>query len=261
MPLPGREKWIPYLRQSAWSIRWSSGFLKSSWMTLWSTYWTARSTLTRGTSSCSNCISDIVPVASWRRVWSIRRAIGSPGSRSPSTRCSRSICRVRFSATPPCSSPNPLPSCGRRHVLVQVEQVGRVVAVLELLEPRVLVLAEGGAHPVLPLGGKEVDVRPSGQGRLHRAIQALRPVHVRVPSAGLVRRGHDVQHERCLTFAICRLVVRDAGDRPTEVLHVDLRARGRRRLVVARRRLDRGVVELPQVAGLEVRLRPVGVEG
>ena len=28
-------------------MRWSSGFLKSSWMTLWSTYWTARSTGSR----------------------------------------------------------------------------------------------------------------------------------------------------------------------------------------------------------------------
>src|SRR5919109_310879 len=89
---------MPYLRHSAWSMRWSSGFLKSSWITLWSTYWTARSTFTRGTSSCSNCISDIVPVASWSSVWSMRSAIGSPGSSSPSTRCSRRIWRVRFSA-------------------------------------------------------------------------------------------------------------------------------------------------------------------
>src|SRR5215210_8148764 len=79
-------------------MRWSSGFLKSSWMTLWSTYCTARSTRTRGTSSCSNCMNAIVPVASWSSVWSTRSAIGRPGSSSPSTRCSRSICRVRFSA-------------------------------------------------------------------------------------------------------------------------------------------------------------------
>src|ERR687893_1235136 len=67
-------------------------------MTLWSMYCTARSTFTRGTSSCSNCMQAIVPVASWSKVWSIRSAIGSPGLRSPSTRCSLSIWRVRFSA-------------------------------------------------------------------------------------------------------------------------------------------------------------------
>src|SRR4051812_43407554 len=78
-------------------MRWSSGFLKSSWMTLWSTYCTARSTFTRGTSSCSYCMNAIVPVASWSNVWSIFSEIGSPGSSSPSTRCSRRIWRVRFS--------------------------------------------------------------------------------------------------------------------------------------------------------------------
>src|SRR3954452_204869 len=68
-------------------------------MTLWSMYWTALSTFTRGTPSCSNCMQAIVPVASCSSVWSIRSEIGSPGSRSPSTRCSLRIWRVRFSAT------------------------------------------------------------------------------------------------------------------------------------------------------------------
>src|SRR5947209_17730305 len=39
----------------------------------------------------------IVPVASCSRVWSTLRAIGLPGSSSPSTRCSFSIWRERFS--------------------------------------------------------------------------------------------------------------------------------------------------------------------
>src|ERR687886_612268 len=99
MPLPGREKCAPYLRQYACSIRWSSGFLKSRATTLWSMYCTARSTSTRGTSSCSNCMNAIVPVASWSSVWSTRMPIGSPGSRSPSTRCSLRILRVRLSGT------------------------------------------------------------------------------------------------------------------------------------------------------------------
>src|SRR5919197_2061771 len=80
-------------------MRWSSGFLKSSATTLWSMYCTARSTATRGTSSCSNCMKAIVPVASWSNVWSTRMPIGRPGSRSPSTRCSLRIRRVRFSGT------------------------------------------------------------------------------------------------------------------------------------------------------------------
>src|SRR3954453_6313516 len=98
MPLPGREESSPNLRAIAWSILWSSGFLKSSWMTLWSTYCTARSTCTRSTSSCSNCMHAIVPVASCRSVWSTLSAIGSPGFRSPSTRCSSRILRVRLAA-------------------------------------------------------------------------------------------------------------------------------------------------------------------
>src|ERR671933_1061987 len=79
-------------------MRWSSGFLKSSWTTLWSMYWTARATRTRGTPICSNCMKAIVPVASCRSVWSTRTPIGSPGRSSPSTRCSARIRRVRFSA-------------------------------------------------------------------------------------------------------------------------------------------------------------------
>src|SRR3954470_10966582 len=65
-------------------------------MTLWSTYCTARSTCTRSTSSCSNCMHAIVPVASWRSVWSTLSEIGSPGFRSPSTRCSSRILRGRL---------------------------------------------------------------------------------------------------------------------------------------------------------------------
>src|SRR2546423_9469862 len=77
-------------------MRWSSGFLKSSWTTLWSMYWTARSTRTRGTPSCSYCMHAIVPVASCSSVWSIRRATGDPASSSPSTRCSVRIWFDRF---------------------------------------------------------------------------------------------------------------------------------------------------------------------
>src|SRR5581483_1855197 len=55
----------------------------------------------RGTPSSSNCMSAIVPVASWSNAWSIFSEMGEPGLSSPSARCSRRIWRVRFSATLP----------------------------------------------------------------------------------------------------------------------------------------------------------------
>src|SRR5947209_15422950 len=104
-------------------MRWSSGFLKSSWTTLWSMYWTARSTRTRGTPSCSNCMKAIVPVASCSSVWSTRRPIGEPGLSSPSTRCSRRIWLVSESATRE-SYP-----CDREHAsILSARGHGRAVA-------------------------------------------------------------------------------------------------------------------------------------
>src|SRR4051794_5446352 len=81
-------------------------------MTLWSTYCTARSTCTRSTSSCSNCMHAIVPVASCRSVWSTLSEIGSPGFRSPSTRGSSRILRVRLAGIRPKATPS-----GRANVL------------------------------------------------------------------------------------------------------------------------------------------------
>src|SRR4051812_3969931 len=101
-------------------MRWSSGFLWSSWTTLWSMYWTARPTLTRGTPSCSNCMNAIVPVASWSSVWSMRSAIGSPGLSSPSTRWSARIRRDSESATS-CGLPRP---GARHHTTLLVAQRG-----------------------------------------------------------------------------------------------------------------------------------------
>ena len=77
---PGASSGCRTCGASACSMRWSSGFLKSSWMTLWSTYWTARSTCTRGTLELLELhAAPSCPVASWSSVWSIRSAIGSPG--------------------------------------------------------------------------------------------------------------------------------------------------------------------------------------
>src|SRR5208283_1388563 len=63
---------------------------------LWSTYWTDNSVLTAGRPRASNSSMARVPVASWSRVWSIRRPISSPGDKSPSTRWPLSIFWVRF---------------------------------------------------------------------------------------------------------------------------------------------------------------------
>src|SRR5918997_1689605 len=89
---------MPYLAANACKKRWSSGFLKSSWITLWSTYWTARGTCTRSTPIRSNCRQAMVPVASCSSVWSILSATSSPGSSEPLIMWSLRILVTRFSA-------------------------------------------------------------------------------------------------------------------------------------------------------------------
>src|SRR5215210_4409017 len=89
---------MPYLAAKPCRKRWSSGFLKSSWMTLWSTYWTARSTSTLSTPIRSNCRQAIVPVASCSSVWSILRPASSPGAGEPLTMWSLRMLATRFAA-------------------------------------------------------------------------------------------------------------------------------------------------------------------
>jgi len=86
-PLPGRLNQIPNFRQALRRKRWSSGFLLSSWMRLWSTYWAESSVRARSSPMASSSSMTSVPVASWVRVWSIRRPISSPGIICPSSRC------------------------------------------------------------------------------------------------------------------------------------------------------------------------------
>src|ERR671914_658409 len=156
---------MPYLRAMAWSIRWSSGFLKSSWMTLWSMYWTARSTCTRGTSSCSNCMHAIVPVASWSSVWSTRSEMGDPGSSSPSTRCSRRICRLRLSAD-----------------VLAVLQLGHDL--LDLLGADRVVLALQRRAALVELAGR----------RVHADQLGVPDAHQRPPRVAGVDRGVGLHH-------------------------------------------------------------------
>src|SRR4051812_32466117 len=69
--------------------------------TLWSTYVIASGTATRSTSSSSNCIPAMVPVASSSRIWSTSSSMSSPGTRRPLRRCDSSSLwvRVRRAAT------------------------------------------------------------------------------------------------------------------------------------------------------------------
>jgi hypothetical protein len=66
----------------------------------------------------------------------------------------------------------------RWDVLVQVEQVGRVVTVLQRPQPVELLRSISGSHPLLPLGGEEVDVGATGQRGLDLGVETLRPVDV-----------------------------------------------------------------------------------
>ncbi len=93
-PLPGRLNHTPKRRQAERRKRWSSAFLKSVCSRLWSTYWAETSVRTRGMPMASKASITRVPVASWVRVWSMRRAISRPGSGLPSTRWSSMILRV-----------------------------------------------------------------------------------------------------------------------------------------------------------------------
>src|SRR3954447_25108159 len=216
MPLPGREKCAPNLRAIAWSMRWSSGFLKSSWITLWSTYWTARSTFTRGTPSCSYCMHAIVPVASWSSVWSIRSPIGSPGFNSPSTRCSLRIWRVRLSATA-----EKLLRDAHEHARRAREQrpVRRVAAQLGL-DPQ---------RPALLARDPRAHVTEAADG--HRAEQIeLEPARERVDA----RVVHDERH-RLVEGRAHHAAVREA--RRSLVVLLEEEAAGER-AVVLRRQLE-----------------------
>src|SRR6266516_6512562 len=94
IPLPARENLMPYLDAKVCRNRWSSALRWSNCSILWSTYCMARSTFTSWSPSASNSMQAMVPVASCSSVWSILRAISSPGARRPSTRCASRILPV-----------------------------------------------------------------------------------------------------------------------------------------------------------------------
>src|SRR5262245_8715185 len=65
-------------------------------------------------------------------------------------------------------------------VLVELEQVGRVVAVLDLDQAGVGVGRVGGPHLVLARLGGEVDVAAAGAPRAHRGVGLTGPAGVLV---------------------------------------------------------------------------------
>ena len=89
IPFPGPEKTAPYRWQALRRKRWSSAFSYPVCRILWSMYCVAWRTVTEGLCICSNSSQASVPVASWRRAWSIFSEISSPGSIFPSARCDR----------------------------------------------------------------------------------------------------------------------------------------------------------------------------
>src|SRR4051812_21958174 len=259
-------------------MRWSSGFLKSSWMTLWSTYCTARSTCTRSTSSCSNCMHAIVPVASCRSVWSTLSAIGSPGFRSPSTRCSSRILRERlaaigresYSVTPAggSASADVLPGDDPRHHLVDPVDAHRVVLA------RHVAGGGRGVHPDQP--ALLVHERAAGVARVDHGVRQdhvlVRPERV----AALVHRAEGRRDGRDVAARRRQLGTREAGseralrdvvrariaDRHDVIADLEVLLRAARQVLEARPVADLDHADVLAVRGAEdlrgltVRARP-----
>ena len=87
IPLPGFEKYTPYLDATVWINLWSSAFSNPCCNILWSINATDFFVFTLSMPIASNWRYAIVPVESWVKVLSIFKLIGSPAFNSPSTTC------------------------------------------------------------------------------------------------------------------------------------------------------------------------------
>src|SRR5207249_3229197 len=101
---------------------------------------------------------------------------------------------------------------GRRDVLVDPEEVLRVVAALQLLQARVLLGAVGLAHAGLALVAEEVDV-DAGLVRLERRPERPHPVALLLEAVRALGARADVVGEAGVTPAERGLVLADARDR------------------------------------------------
>src|SRR5829696_9671215 len=80
-------------------------------------------------------------------------------------------------------------------VLVEPEQVGRVVSVLDVDKAGVGVRWVAGLHLVLSWFGGEVDVAADAPG-IHRVVGRARPADVLVEALAVGRAGNDVEDVR-----------------------------------------------------------------
>src|SRR5829696_1179594 len=101
----------------------------------------------------------------------------------------------------------------RLYVLVDPEEVLRIPLVLELHEPRVLLGAVAGAHPLLTLIGLEVQVHAPGSEGSHRLGEPPDPIDVPLRVRGVLPACDRVDHIRRAAMAGGRSVLRDSANR------------------------------------------------
>src|SRR5262245_7402547 len=111
---------------------------------------------------------------------SLRRPPFRPMCRWSSPRCYEHIRPINISADSRSLAAARTASAGL-DVLVEPEEVGRVVDSLESRKPLVVALAVGCAHTALALVPEEVDVHAPVGVRLHRVEEVPRPGDVAVP--------------------------------------------------------------------------------
>src|SRR5215208_5068426 len=101
----------------------------------------------------------------------------------------------------------------RLYVLVDPEKVLRIPLVLELHEPRVLLGAVAGAHPLFTLIRLEVQVHAHGREGSHRLGEPPDPIDVPLRVRGVLPACDRVDHIRRAAMAGGRSVLRDSANR------------------------------------------------
>src|SRR5215217_8498099 len=99
----------------------------------------------------------------------------------------------------------------RLYVLVDPKKVLRIPLVLELHEPRVLLGAVAGAHPLLTLIGLEVQVHAPGSEGSHRLGEPPDPVDVPLRVRGVLPACDRVDHISRVAMAGGRCVLRNSA--------------------------------------------------
>src|SRR5215831_7582368 len=98
----------------------------------------------------------------------------------PRTRAALSVCKTHNDPRCRVQPAAPVRASAGLDVLVDAEEVGRVVCPLESCQPLVVTLAVGRAHAVLALVAEEVEVDAPARVGLHRVEEVSRPSDVPV---------------------------------------------------------------------------------